>query len=156
MVNNFELRGVAENPFHFSVGLVIVHDNKIVVIRNEDNEITLPRETIWLNESLEDCAKRGAKEELNFRIQPTRYLGTITTVIQKKNNLLVDKTTAYFVCDFVEHSSGTEFPDGEVKEIMWLTPEETIKLLKEHKNEEYKIVERLIKMVKYGNEKPKQ
>lgn len=153
MVNNFELRGVAENPFHFSVGLVIVHDNKIVVIRNEDNEITLPRETIWLNESLEDCAKRGAKEELCYLIKPVRYLGTIKLSLINKDNVFVEKTTAYFVCDFVEQFSETEFPDGEVKEVMWLSPEEAQNLLKEHKNEEYKIVERLIKMVKYGNEK---
>jgi len=138
----FEVRGTKENPFHLSFGIVIIEKKKIAIIKKEDGNYTLPRETMKVKESLQEALGRGACEELGLLVEIKKYLGSLKIYFFREG-VKVEKTTCYFLLK----------KKGEVKKaprtyerhdrVLWIPVQEAIELLYAEKNSEWEILERL-------------
>lgn len=79
MQKSFQIRGDKNNPFHLSVGGILVKNDSIYLIQKPDGYLTLPRETVYLDESLDSALIRGFKEELGVIVKVENFLGTLIT-----------------------------------------------------------------------------
>ncbi len=137
-----QIRGNKANPYHLSVGAVVTKDTKVAVIRKKAGSITLPRETIYVNESVEECILRGVREELGIKAKLGKFLGSNVSYFNRPDGTKIEKTTLYFSADFVETALKSPALDEVDNEILWLDKLEACKKLKETKNPEYLIIQR--------------
>lgn len=93
----FQTRGDLSNPFHLSVGIVIKDNGKVALVRKNNGYFTIPRETIYSRESIEDALKRGAAEELGIEIYVDKFLGSLITHFKRPDGTDIEKTTIYFL-----------------------------------------------------------
>ncbi len=144
-MKSFELRGTKENTYHLSVGAVIWHEKNIALIKKHDGYYSLPRETVYLNESLEESISRGLKEEIGIsKIEIKRFLGSQITFFDRDSSR-IEKTTLYFeVKMHNKNDIRTPEIDEEKDEILWVSLKKAISLLQKIQNEEYKIVQKVI------------
>ncbi len=104
-MNNY-YRGTKENPYHLSVGAVILNnENKICCHYFKElnlhghyftNLYILMRETLEMGESIEDALHRGLREEFGITGEILTYLGSIKGNLPKEN-MIFEKTTLYFL-----------------------------------------------------------
>jgi hypothetical protein len=99
--------GICDEPFHLSVGAILVNDKGEVAhhfwnkkeYKNAvyENIYLLMRETIEPNESLEQAVTRGLQEEFGVVATLETYLGSL--VAAAKTTREFQKTTLYFLCN---------------------------------------------------------
>ncbi len=83
---DIELRGDDSSAYHFSVGAVVRKDDKVAIIHKKGAYYTLPRETVYIHETIVSGLKRGAKEELGVSINLIRFLGGLITYFKRENS----------------------------------------------------------------------
>ncbi|MBU1110595.1 NUDIX domain-containing protein [Patescibacteria group bacterium] len=154
-VKNFQIRGDKQNPYHLSVGLVVVKDDKIVLLQkgvgdllhNLSAEIhTLPRETVYSQESIVQVIDRCAKEELGLSVDAERYLGSLITYFHRRDGTQVEKTTIYFKVNVTGKAMRAPAVDEVDDKVAWVAASKAVELLKSNENDEYKIVGRVTKV----------
>lgn len=160
-------RGTEKNPYHISIGGVIVNDEGKICCHyfktiehpnfgDFKNFYLLLRETIEPHESIEVCLARGLEEEFGIIATLQSYLGSTVTEIElvTENNAIIQKTTLYFLCKFVsiDQSKRKEDDAEATSEIVWFEPKELIEKMREQgvrlnnkTMDESAIIERFIK-----------
>lgn len=141
---SFEISGTKEMPYHLSIGAVIEDEGKYALIKKPDGDYTLPRETIYSNESIEDTLLRGMSEELGIIMNVKNFLGSLNIKFNLSDGTEINKTTIYFFCIKVGNYQRKPENDESDDSIFWLTTEEVKKYLSECNNPELKIFERII------------
>lgn len=140
------LRGEKPNPFHLSVGQVIVNKNsQIALLFHSTGEITLPRETTYSNESYEECLQRGAAEEIGAKILVKNFIGSQISTFFREDHSLITKTTIYFLTNAVEIFEPEKDETGN--KIKWMSFEEAQDLLKNKSNPEFEILENAKRLI---------
>lgn len=139
----FEIRGDKNNPYHLSLGGVILHQARVVLVKKKSGIVTLPRETILSQESIEECLVRGISEEVGFEVKVERFLGSLITHFNRLDNTTIEKTTLYFLLTKVSEDKRNPSIDEIEDEIMYENIGSAIDVLKSQKNDEYKILQRL-------------
>ena len=106
-------KGTTENPFHLSVGAVLINDKNEVCCHyfkefklktdlvTLENFYILMRETIEPGESLEDALSRGLLEEFGARGTTVSYVGSIKSQFNRINTP-IEKTTLYFLVNLID------------------------------------------------------
>ena len=91
-----------------------------------ENIYLLMRETIEPGESIETCLARGLKEEFGAIGMPRQFLGTIVSHFPNKQDILVEKTTLYFLVDCLQINQEDRDTEGEESKskVCWLTIDE--------------------------------
>jgi hypothetical protein len=142
--SNKIIRGDKENPYHLSLGQVIINDsNKIALIKKKDGVITLPRETTYLDENYMETLKRGAQSEVGVKVKVIKFLGSLITHFNRDPNTKIEKTTIYFETRVIGKTKKDLTEDELDDVVIWREYNETIKLLHEGNNQEEEIVRRL-------------
>ena len=140
---SFETRGTKENPYHLSIGAIVEDSSRYALIKKSDGYYTLPRETTYSNESIEDTLVRGMSEELGVIVKVRKFLGGLLIKFNHSDGKEIDKTTTYFLCSKIGDSKRVP-EDSEVNdEISWVSKDELKKKLDSCKNPEADIVRRL-------------
>lgn len=146
-MNNTEilLRGDKENPYHLSIGQVILNQqDQIALIQKNDSSLTLPRETTYLEENYKEALLRGAIEEIGFTVKPIKFLGSLTTSFNRDPETIIEKSTLYFLSETLEKVE-KHLEEDEIEDtVIWIEPAEAIEKLKEQDNPEAEIVQRVV------------
>lgn len=143
MPANFQIRGDSNNPYHLSVGAVILENNEVTLLKKKDGSITLPRETMYLQESVEEALVRGIEEEIGIIIQVEKYLGSQITFFNRPDNTHVEKTTIYFLVTKLRDAVRKQEFDELEDKTFTISIQKGVELLKDQNNVEYKILERV-------------
>lgn len=143
MTKGFLVRGNSTNPHHLSIGAVILEDKKVILLKKGIGIYTLPRETMYSQESLEETLIRGVEAEIGIIVKVEKYIGALITHFPRLDNTLVEKTTLYFLVSKISESVKDQTEDEKNDEVVSLDINEAIEILKSEENEEYKILERL-------------
>ncbi len=141
----FQIRGDLNNPFHLSVGVVTQDKaNRVALIKKKNDYFTIPRETIYSLENIEDALKRCAIEELGIEVYIDEFLGSLITHFKRLDGADIEKTTIYF---FARKGSDKK-RNPEIDEIddkaVWVNLRKAIHKLRDCKNPEDKILERIL------------
>ena len=137
-------------PFHFSLGLIAVYNQKIAIVHTNWNVIRLPSETPKINETYHDTLTRLAKEELgvtSFDVvhfvgaTNTRFLREVskdlplephTPIVKLSDSKLdyieVSKTTAWFLAKVYKVNESL-IDKNDVKEVIWASFDKALTLL---------------------------
>jgi ADP-ribose pyrophosphatase YjhB (NUDIX family) len=155
------------HPFHLSVGAVLVNEEKQICCHyfkqfktKFDNETyedfyILMRETLENNETLEEASERGILEEFGAKGKIVNYVGSIVSEFNR-DDVLIEKTTVYFLINLEECDLSLRKKDDEEKEseIQWHSIDFLISKMKQQ-NKKYKrtdidessILEKVKKMI---------
>lgn len=142
-MQNF-FKSTKESPYHLSVGVVLVNENKEVACHYFDefqsptdperhfDFYILMRETVEPGESMEDAALRGIMEEFGSTGVIRRFLGTLVSRFNRGEHEM-EKTTVYFLVDLESFDIDKRALDDaeESSEIRWLSPDYLIKKMQE-------------------------
>lgn len=139
------LRGDKDNPYHLSIGQVIInHENLLCLIQKPDGILTLPRETTYLEENYKETLLRGAIEEIGFTVKPIRFLGSLITSFNRDSETAIEKSTLYFLSE-VEESTEKHLEKDEIEDtVIWIEPTKAMEKLEDQDNPEFKIVRRAL------------
>jgi ADP-ribose pyrophosphatase YjhB (NUDIX family) len=128
-----------ERPFHISAGAVVVNDEGKILVHKRMREKAPPqfadnfvngddvyihmRESLEKDETLEQAATRGLKEEFGMTTEVGKYLGTLSVRIRTGDPIWEwEKTTLYFQA--VAGEQGERVIDSEAFSILeWHEPE---------------------------------
>ncbi|MBU1868797.1 NUDIX domain-containing protein [Patescibacteria group bacterium] len=150
----FQIRGDKQNPYHLSIGLVVIKNDKVILLQKGSGDrlfnlkterYTLPRETAYSQESITQVINRCAKEELGMSVEVKRSLGSLITHFQRSDTTQVEKTTVYFEVGVTGKVQSSPAVDAVDDKIVWELVSKAVSLLKSNKNNEYKIIERVIR-----------
>jgi len=109
----------------------------------KDGIYTLPRETVYLRESLEDSLVRGVEEEVGIVVKPKRFLGSQISFFKRSDGSNIEKTTLYFLVEKVGKGfKKQEFDEKQDREVV-MNIEEAIEVLKNQHNDEYRILQKI-------------
>ena len=136
---SFQVRGIKENPYHLSIGAVVFDGNKYALLKKSNGYYTLPKETTYSNESIEDTFMRGMEEELGIKMEAIKFIGSLSTKFNRPDNILINKTTIYFLCKKIGDSQLNPKVDEINDEILWLKSDNIEKYLDECSNPEVSI-----------------
>lgn len=112
-----------EFPYHLSAGAVVI-DAELKVwchyyeeFHKENqgtfsNFYTLMRETVENGESLESAVLRGVREEFGMQGFIRNYLGSLVSKFPK-DEIWIEKTTAYFLVDLTEKDEKSRVYDDD-------------------------------------------
>lgn len=96
-------------PYHVSAGGVVVDGGKVLLLgraiepSGQPGGWHLPKGTVEPEEPLEAAAIREIEEEADVHAKAIVYLGALSRTYQLKG-VNYDKTTHYFLCEFVAES----------------------------------------------------
>lgn len=165
MSNHFQ--GTQKNPYHISIGGVVLNkEGKIAChyfeslshksLRVFKDFVLLMRETIEENETIEECLHRGLMEEFGMKAELKSYLGSIVSHFPVTGTeVIVQKTTLYFVCDFISQDETLRSQEDIEREskIQWFDAEELVVRMKEQGKrlnredmDESAVIENLLKL----------
>jgi len=144
MTNNY-FQGTKINPYHISIGAVVRNEKGEICchyfkkfehksVGSFENLYLLMRETIEPNETIEQCLARGLMEEFGITANMVSYLGSIQSKFPIVNSeIVVEKTTLYFLCDFISINESQRKPDDleASSEIVWVEPNKLIEIMTE-------------------------
>lgn len=152
MSNIFQ--GTSDSPQHISVGAVIVNGDSQICCHKFNREITneigfnpklvddlylLMRETLEEGETLERAVHRGIGEEFGMKAEIISYVGSLkSTYPSKKTGAIIEKTTLYFLCRYVEEDQSLR--EGGVEgqsEVVWKSADFLIEKMTKQ-SEQYK------------------
>lgn len=141
---SFELRGTKNNPFHFSVGAVVFRENAIALIHKNKEQYTLPTETVYLHETLENALKRGLQEELGVTVVIDSFIGSILSTFNHEGTV-IEKTAVYFIARYISDGKKSLADDELEDDVIWVSLGEAYDLLqKNNKRGELSIIKRLL------------
>lgn len=128
-------KGTIKKPYHLSMGAVLFNSGKEIACHhfhnasfNEsgmqvDDLYILMRETLEMNESLEEALRRGLQEEFGAKAKLITYIGSIQSHFPAKigRDILIEKTTLYFLMECITcDTSERKADDGEAhSKIEW-------------------------------------
>lgn len=134
-----------ENPFHISVGVVLVNDEgKILVHKTDsatipekfahllgglDRAYILMRESLENDETLEQCVARGLQEEFGVEGELVKYLGAISSPVAARTRVF-EKTTLYFLARLQRQGPRPMDDEESFTELVWMEPTELISTMK--------------------------
>jgi NADH pyrophosphatase NudC (nudix superfamily) len=134
-MEHIQIIGNKTNPYHLSVGMIVQKENKIVVLKKPDGSYKIPSETMYIDESIEQCINRGMQEELGMAGEIKRYVGSLVNSFYREDGTEVEKTTIYFLATYIrEVKRKPEFDEFD-DEILFFNLDEVIKILEEQGNE---------------------
>lgn len=119
-------KGTTKNPFHLSVGAVLMNDKNEVCchyfkefkLKTDlvalENFYILMRETLEPGESLEDALSRGLFEEFGATGNTVSYIGSIKSQFDRINTP-IEKTTLYFLVNLIDFDFTKRKADDEEK-----------------------------------------
>ena len=103
----------------------IIYEYLLLVRKDTPVSYHLPKGTLHIDETLEDCARREILEETGMLTRLTAYLGATTDQFTYKD-VYFDKTTHYYAAGYV----ATKAPmDSEHDGYIWCTYEDAINKL---------------------------
>ena len=147
---NNPYKGTRENPHHISVGVILINDKNEIAchfygeqhIRNyPKNFYTLLHETPEANETLEDTAMRGLREEYSMTGTLGHYVGSIVSRFDFEG-VGVEKTVLYFLCKLTSIDKRDLTDPESISEIKWMNIDELIAIMKtQGEDDESKILE---------------
>lgn len=142
MDNNkgFQTRGDSNNPHHLSVGAVVFDENQIALVKKSDGLFTLPRETMYSEESLTLALQRGLREELGIEVTVEKFIGSQVTFFSRADDTKIEKTTIYFICHKIKGVEKRQEEDELNDEIVWMQIRKAQQILKDCGNEEWKLL----------------
>jgi NADH pyrophosphatase NudC (nudix superfamily) len=125
-----------KSPYHLSIGAVVINnENKLLIhhfkeISGYADLYILMRESLELNETIEQALARGLQEEFGISGTIIDSLGTLVSHFPK-NDQMIEKTTLYFLVKYdKEHPEGRIKNDAEgASTLLWKTPDELIALM---------------------------
>ena len=132
-----------ENPFHISVGAVLVNGEGEVCVHtfatselpedirsaiDTERVYILMRESVEDGETLTEAVERGLKEEFGAFGTVTKYLGSLRGRASSPKGVF-QKTTLYFLVELGEMG---ERPDDEEShsELQWIEPQQLIEKMR--------------------------
>jgi len=140
----------AENPFHISVGAVVVNDEGSVLVHTYKKEGTperwlhhlggldaahiLMRESLEEGETLEEAVARGLKEEFGVTGEIRKYLGSIQVQVNAEHRTF-EKTTLYFEVGLLIQGERPASDEESFSTLEWIVPETLIKAMQEQGRE---------------------
>ncbi len=139
---NYQAEYSAKNngsPYAITAGGVVYKliDNTmsyLLLLRNDD-PVTyhLPKGTLHIDETLEECALREIREESGAETRLTAYLGATTDQFTYKDTYF-DKTTHYFAAEYIKNVAAM---DNEHDDSIWCSFDDAVaKLTKGVKQEQ--------------------
>ena len=143
MSNRVQIRGDSNNPYHLSVGGVLLKKGKIFLIKKSSGDLTLPRETPYSDETIHVTLMRGFVEELGIDVTVSRFLGSLKTYFNRPDGTNIEKTTLYFLVYYSNKSMKNQADEEVGDEVIELELQEAILNLKEQKNDEFIILQRI-------------
>lgn len=151
---NYQAEYSAKNngsPYAISAGGVVYKfiDNAILyhlLIRN-DVPVTyhLPKGTVRIDETLEDCARREIREETGCETHLTAYLGATTNQFTLKGTYF-DKTTHYFAAKYIKSVASM---DNEHDDSDWCSFDDAMAKLGEGAKQEQIFLERCASYINF-------
>jgi len=151
-------------PFHLSVGAVVVDDAGQVLVHHypagtaaKTEAYLLMRESLEMGEDPLTTVRRGLAEEFGLKADIAEFVGSIVCSFRHDNNVEVEKTTIYFLC--INHHplpSGRTGEDLETRShLEWLSPRRLAQLSRAQAKaigrsdfDESKIIERVAEITK--------
>lgn len=135
-----------ENPYHISVGAVLVNEEGKICLHHRTTENVpeeyqvnlgglsevriLMRESLENDETLEECVYRGIEEEFGAKGEIVRYLGSIRIRVDGTEGVF-EKTTLYFQVKLISLGKRSGDDDESFSELEWVEPMRLIQLMKE-------------------------
>ncbi len=145
-----EYRATADWPYQIAAGGVVFRqrdDGQIEVtmlVRDHpEKNYNLPKGTLHVNESLENCARREALEESGCEGKIVGYLGALhDNFFHPTAKVQTDRTTHYFAMEF---AGEVDSHDAEHDRVEWHELDEARELLYQtmRVKREYEILDRL-------------
>jgi len=143
MTKGFQISGNNINPYHLSIGAIVENNNKYALVKKADGIYTLPRETMYSKEGLEDALYRGLQEELGIKVTIIKYLGSLITHFPRLDGTDIEKATIYFLTQKTGETKDNKAEDELLDTIEWHSMKDCIKSLKKQNNSEFKLFERI-------------
>jgi len=145
MSDKLHFRYSVENPFHISIGAVLVNDEgKVRVHRftpdtvpktflqdfnGLESIVILMRESLENNETLEQAVTRGIQEEFGAEGELEKYLGSEQCFIRTPRGDF-EKTTLYFQMRFIRDGLSRHQDAESSSTLEWAEPEALIEQMK--------------------------
>jgi len=118
---------------------IIIHDNKLLIVRHKQSKFTaLPGGHLEYGEDVITCLERELVEELGVKPEIGRLLYISTFMGKEKDEYVefffeVKNGEKYLNIDGLERTHA-----HELAEILWVSPDNDIKILPEQFNEDFK------------------
>ena len=142
-------RATSGNPFQVCAGCVVIDTGKVLLLkRNKEpggatGGYHLPKGTLELGETLEQCAIRETLEETGYKASLQEYLGSTNNKFNHPSSgQAIDKTTHYYLAS--TESSFPDAHDSEHDEVLWLEIKDAIVKLSDMPKSEEVILRRVI------------
>lgn len=123
-----------EGSFKFRVCGILTHQNKVLVVKiNDNNFYCLPGGHVELNESTDDAVLREMREELNFEVKIKKLISINQNFFKTKTGLPFHELGFYYLVEaknpndvLFEDYSRDELDKGKIQhlEFRWITIEE--------------------------------
>src|SRR5215469_15538580 len=134
-MKHFPITGNKTNPYHLSVGIIVQKENKIAILKKTDDSYKIPSETMYRDESIEQCINRGMQEELGMTGEIKRYVGSLISSFYRLDGTKIEKTTIYFLATYLQDTERMPEPDEIDDTILFFSLDEAIKVLEKHGDE---------------------
>lgn len=134
-MTHFLITGNKTNPYHLSVGIIVQKEDKIAILKKTDDSYKIPSETIYRDESIEECINRGMQEELGMTGEIKRYVGSLMSSFSRPDGTKIEKTTLYFLAIYLQDIERKPEPDEIDDEIFFFGFEEAVKVLEKYGDE---------------------
>ncbi len=129
------ITGNKTNPYHLSVGFIVQKEDKIAILKKTDDSYKIPSETMYRDESVEQCINRGMQEELGMTGEIKRYVGSLISSFCRPDGTKIEKTTIYFLTTYLQDTERKPEPDEIDDKLFFFSFDEAIKVLEKHGDE---------------------
>jgi hypothetical protein len=134
-MKHFLITGNKTNPYHLSVGFIVQKEDKIAIIQKTDDSYKIPSETMYRDESIEQCINRGMQEELGMTGEIKRYVGSLMSSFCRPDGTKIEKTTIYFLATYLQDIERKPEPDEIDDTIFFFSLDEAIQVLEKYGDE---------------------
>ncbi len=143
--NNISYISSGRNPYHLSVGAVLLNDKKeTLTLKRKGGDYTLPYGSIEEDANIIDTVFRELREETGYTGNIVSYIGSKHTYFDRDGSV-VEKTTIYHLLINPTETGLRDASDPEAdSELVWLGLEEIKNLLPAP---DIEIIERALKLV---------
>src|SRR5262249_7676044 len=114
---------------------IVQKEDKIAIIKKADDTYKIPSETLYRDESIDQCINRGMQEELGMIGEIKRYVGSLISSFYRPDGTKIEKTTIYFLATYLQDTERMPEPDEIDDTIFFFSLDEAIKVLEKHGDE---------------------